>query len=519
MNRDFDKILKDKLGNFEEAPPPHIWENIAAAKPMPSPEIPFYKSISFKVVAVAASILLVVGLSLLKRNSDAIPQENIIKAKNTITYNQNTNTPNTVAVKSNSTIETNNTINTTNKADNSNKEIDKIENNSSPRKVVATNNNSISKTKIFEKPEKQKIQANVSPQNYSLAEKSTFDNKTNSKTSVVETAAVRNDYYESPESIETTSELIIAAELPTEQKLYNSTNTEAELVSNNTEKQNIVEENNQEALQEESAEVFETEIANNEEIIAPTEINADAKIGKDFNPKTREFNKYGFGIHYGYEKLWINEASIDNHNIDLSFNYRNLSFILQTGIGTQFSNDNITYNVEYKRNDYLTTEMRFDSAQFILDSNGVAQIVPVNPYYEDIYDSVNHTYSNSFTETYYSLRLPLLVGYQKDFGKFGLTAKGGFIYSILISKQRTEVYAPDDASRVVMLQYNGSERVSAQIQYVLSAGIVYRLNKSLHLQFDFMGKYYQNSIYETSIYSKMNPWSAEARLGLVYFLN
>jgi hypothetical protein len=196
-----------------------------------------------------------------------------------------------------------------------------------------------------------------------------------------------------------------------------------------------------------------------------------------------------------------------------------LSFILQTGIGTQFSKDRISYNVEYKRNDYLTTEMRFDSATFVLDSNGIAKIVPVNPYYEDIYDSINHTYSNDFTEYYYSLRLPLLVGYQKDYGKFGLTAKGGFIYSILISKQRTEVYSPDEASRVVMLQYDGAERVSAQIQYVLSVGIVYRLNKSFHLQCDLMGKYYQNSIYETSVYSKMNPWSAEARLGLVYFLN
>jgi len=518
MNREFDKILKDKLGSFEEAPPPHIWENIAAAKPMLSPKIPFYKSISFKVAAVAASILLVVGLSLLNRNSDKIPQENIIKEKNTITYNQNTNSPNIVEAKSNSTIETNNTINTTNKAENSINEIDKLENTSLPKKVVATNNNSTSKTKIAEKPEKHNIQSKTSATNYTTIEKTTTNNKINSKASITKTALVIEDARnESHEPIETTSELIAVAELPTQQKSENSTNTETESVTNNTEKQNIVEENNQEALQEKSAEVVE--IANNEEVVVPTEINADARIGKDFNPKTREFNKYGFGVHYGYEKLWINKASIDNHNIDLSFNYRNLSFILQTGIGAQFSNDNITYNVEYKRNDYLTTEMRFDSAQFILDSSGVAHIVPVNPYYEDIYDSVNHTYSNNFTETYYSLRLPLLVGYQKDFGKFGLTAKGGFIYSILISKQRTEVYAPDEASRVVMLQYNGSERVSAQIQYVLSAGIVYRLNKTLHLQFDFMGKYYQNSIYEASVYSKMNPWSAEARLGLVYFLN
>jgi len=163
--------------------------------------------------------------------------------------------------------------------------------------------------------------------------------------------------------------------------------------------------------------------------------------------------------------------------------------------------------------------MRFDSAQFALDSTGTPQLIPVNPYYTDVYDSVNHMQNDNFTESYYSLRIPLMVGYQKDFGKFGAFIKGGFIYSILITKNRSAVYSLDNSSRLVMLQYSGSKRVNHQMQYVLSTGLVYRINKKLHLQTEVMGKYYQKSIYDNPIYVNIKPWSIEGRIGLIYFLN
>jgi hypothetical protein len=203
----------------------------------------------------------------------------------------------------------------------------------------------------------------------------------------------------------------------------------------------------------------------------------------------------------------------------MSFNYRNLNFILQTGIGGQYSKDDRAYNLEYKRNEYLTTEIRFDSAQFVIDSTGTPQLVPVNPYYTDVYDSVNYMQSDNFTESYYSLRIPLMIGYQKDFRRFGGFIKGGFIYSVLITKNRSEVYSLDESSRLVMLQYSGSKRVDSQIQYVMSGVLVFRINKKLHLQTEIMGKYYQSSIYDNPIYDNIKPWSIEGRVGLVYFLN
>lgn len=224
-------------------------------------------------------------------------------------------------------------------------------------------------------------------------------------------------------------------------------------------------------------------------------------------------------MHYGLESIYINDNQLISNNIDFSFNYQNLNFILQSGVGIQFSHDVRSYNLEYMRNDYLTTEMRFDSATFVMDSTGQVNLVPINPYYTEIYDSIHHTYNATYLEKYYSIRIPLMVGYQKDYKKFGLFAKGGVLYSRVIYKEKNAIFEPDEYSRLIKIDYSGSERVSNQIQYLLSFGVAYRFSKNLQFNGEIMTKFYQHSLYDNPAYSGINTWSVEGRFGLMYFIN
>ena len=526
MNKEFDNIIKDKLGSFEEAPPAYMWDKIASGIPVATPTA-FYKTSSFKIAAVAASIAVIIGLSWVYKAN----KQNSISKQEPIQLKEIQKTANIESISENSNI----THYSDDKINKTNQKVEKI----NSKEIKSTNSNK-EKTETQSIDLKSHKNSNIakdtktSYHNYSKNNNSfrlsksedVLNNEDVLITAAVlkgkeekEVAAVRITKKENNEAIK--EEAITIVE-DVDNKIELEENSEEQLVvaiNENSEEQS----KSQETI-EKPEEIIETKAVEVEEdsfdiAKQAEEVNNDNKLNKDFNPKTREFNKYGLGVHYGYEYVKLNDDNINIHNIDMSFNYRNLNFILQTGIGGQYSKDDRVYNLEYKRNEYLTTEIRFDSAQFVIDSTGTPQLVPVNPYYTDVYDSVNYMQSDNFTESYYSLRIPLMIGYQKDFGRFGGFIKGGFIYSVLITKNRSEVYSLDESSRLVMLQYSGSKRVDSQIQYVMSGGLVFRINKKLHFQTEIMGKYYQSSIYDNPIYDNIKPWSIEGRVGLVYFLN
>ncbi|RLD46890.1 MAG: hypothetical protein DRI86_01895 [Bacteroidetes bacterium] len=534
MNKEFDNIIKEKLGSFEEAPPAYMWGKIASGIPAAATQTVFYKTIGFKIATVAASIVVIIGLSWVlnsatKQNSISKPEQNqLIEVKQETINNSSYN---------NTSISY-----TEDKPTDINQKTEKL----APKKVKS--NKVISKIKL-DKPKKQSHEnvAKVTKTSYHNANNSNTNSKvskeskailatkkeavfvtsssliSNNKAIEIAKQESSNVQDEDPIIVDNTSKKKDNKIEPLSEPEIVATNENEEIETKNTE---TIEESNENMEEKtivkpiESAVVESSKTADNSEITNTNEPDDDiVNLKNDFNPKTREYNKYGLGLHYGYEYIKLNDDNIKTHNLDISLNYRNLNFILQTGIGGQYSKDERAYNLEYRKNEYLTTEVRFDSAIFVLDSTGAPQLIPVNPYYTDVYDSVNYVQSDNFTESYYSFRIPLMVGYQKDFGKFGGFIKGGFIYSVLITKNRSEVYSLDESSRLVMLQYSGSKRVDSQIQYVMSGGLVFRINKKMHLQTEIMGKYYQNSIYDNPIYDNIKPWSIEGRVGLVYFLN
>ncbi len=535
-NNKFDNIIKESLGSHEEAPPAYMWDKISSGINAPI-KIAFYKTAYFKIAVVAASLTILIGLSLLFTNTKT--QKIISKTPNTVkadiknspaiskvisknniqTYSKNNNI---ITKKENHSTKQAKTV-LSSLSDNSNLENNLTKNNKTKdaAKLIKTNSSSKIKSnnannKVYVRTEIQNNTNTILTTPISTKEKEISEinieeheiNKTKDKILVSQNQkVVTKNEDKRKEQAKEKNIAIVETKKSVIETTQTGIKTETTSLAKNNKPLEISEDNSKnEAINE------------SDNITTNDAITTDNKINTEFNPKTREYNKYGIGLHYGFEIVKINDDNIKTHNLDLSINYRNLSFIFQSGIGLQYSKDERAYNMEYRKNEYLTTQIRFDSVQFVLDSSGTPSLIPVNPYYTDVFDSVNYLHKDNFTVSYYSLRIPIMLGYQKDFGKFGAFLKGGFIYSILITSNQSDIFSLDESSRLVMLQYSGSKRVDSQIQYVMSTGLVYRINKKLHIHTEIMGKYYQNSIYDNSIYKGTKPWSIETRIGLVYFI-
>lgn len=512
INNEWDNIIKDKLGAFEEAPPAYMWDKIASGIPAASAKVVFYKTTLFKISAVAATIILLLGFGWMwSENNIAKPNNNELLT-NTIEQNNNSkninnyndNSPGDIKIEEKVAIE------------NSNPQVDsKNENEAAGINISSHTKSQYNTHKQSSEKNTQEELANTVSDNSDVSvtgeSNNSLDNNTHPKLAAEISSSEIASTHNSNSSAENVAKADIISQKESSQERNNEITTKSSVVVNKKSVE-VSKEDEEQALTQ--FPLVKT-LAQEEDglSISPEE------IPNSFQPRYRSFNRIGIGAHYGIESIQVNDKQLLSNNIDLSFTFQNLNLIMQSGIGIQFSKDIRDYDLEYLRNDYLATEMRFDSAVFVMDSLGNVNLVPVDPYYTDVYDSIHHTHNASYYEKYYSLRIPVMIGYQKDYKNIGLFAKGGIFYSRVIYKQKTAIYEPDESSRMIQLNYEGTERVSNQIQYVFAAGFAYRFNKNLQFTGEIMTKYYQNSLYDNPAYSNTNPWSAEGRVGLIYFIN
>lgn len=527
---EWNNTIKEKLGAFEEAPPAYMWDKIASGIPSTVVKVAFYRTLTFKVFVAAASIILLLFFAWTWSDSSKRDKLNLTKndySKTTTIkpFNNKSSENDKPLLKETSRIE-----NKANKINNSSENLNSTSTDISTNKADNLISQSANKSGNYNTELVKTVKIATNENINTVTNESSEDDGISSRTTTENIAG--NNQVTEINSHNSNSK--IAAEIASSEIVQLQENNEIAFISQqpekvssqelNTTNPNAVSENNISSQNNETIEEQNIERYPAAKIIdslnAITEIiSPEAIPNTNFNPKTRNFNRVGIGVHYGLESIKMNNNQLLSNNIDLSFNFQNLNFILQSGVGIQLSQDVRNYYLEYMRNDYLATEMRFDSVVFTQDSIGQVSVVPVNPYYTDVYDSIHHTHNASYFEKYYSIRIPVMIGYQKDFKKFGLFSKGGVFYSRVIYKQRTAIYEPDESSRMIKLDYSGNDRVSNQIEYVLAAGLVYRFNRNLQFSGEIMTKFFQNSLYDNPDYSNMNTWSIEGRVGLMYFIN
>jgi hypothetical protein len=504
--QEFDHIIKQKLEGISNEPPAYMWSKIAAAIP-PAANTPVAStglSGTLKIVLLAASAVIIGGLSflLLQKNDDvtrpAVKNTQYSIEKINLRYHKNTavvvdsefnETKSLHSVEFKPSLETLNVttnnkkiISNNNPIDNSDQDFDSAFGNTTKSSAVKPK----LKTTEPQKENSVKTQIKKQPVSLKLAVVPQISNEQEptGSNSVLQTEARKKENQPTPvvESTKLLIEEVATVEIPQE---------EVE-----------VEVNEPNAIEDDSQAT--------EKLSQP-----EPAVAKE-NPKTRQLNKYGIGIHYGPEFMDVDNFKLTDQAVDLSFNYQNMNFIIQTGLGVRYSEDQATYDIKYKRWEYWKTQIRFDSASLYIGPNGDTIFQPANVYYEEIYDSLNHSYQATAKEHYTILQIPILLGYQIDYDKFAIFIKGGIRYSLIAYQQNDDLFIPDENSRITDYNYPIKTRAKSNIDYELSLGGAYKINKHFQIQAEAFGRYYHYSIYEENPPSGIHPWSLSLRAGLVY---
>ena len=528
--QEFDKIIKQKLESVADAPPAYMWDKIAAGIPAAAP-VSGGMAVSVKVALVAASVAIIAGLSFLltqeksQTNRDVI--ENVsysntdyrIKTRELNKTNEELNpilteTPiNQSAQAAVKPIERKSNAAHKNESYTSNNQSAKAVNTKGKEIQDQEFDNIASKTKTSTTTNKKPAVATKAPKPEAKKEGVVY------KLAVApviapETELVSNQKPETPVQ-ETVLHEVSAT---TNNENVQKTEVEQEAVVAENQNEQVSEELNkqEEEVSEAAKEEVEVESAANPVALDAPKVEEESTVRE--NPKTRQLNKYGIGLHYGPEIIDIDGTKMTDQGFDFSFNYQNINFIVQTGLGLRFSQDKVAYDMEYKRWDYLETQIRFDSAVFVLDQNGNPVLQPVDPYYEEVYDSLNHSYHATATENSVMLQIPILLGYQKDFKKFAYFVKGGIRFSVLAYTNTKDLMELDEQSKLVNINYPYQNRAKTNIDYELSLGGLYKINKNFQIHAEAFGRYYHYAIYEEDVASGVYPWSVSGRVGIVYIL-
>ncbi len=220
------------------------------------------------------------------------------------------------------------------------------------------------------------------------------------------------------------------------------------------------------------------------------------------------------GVHFSPEVMFYPEDNINNQNsyrFDLSAALHFSDFFVETGLGLNFSKDQGGYSYDYQK--YLGTyddvyEVTFDSTE-----NGVIPTYHTSP--EDVYDSVSESYHPTKNKYTY-LEIPLLIGFKKDYKRISWFVKGGPSFAFLVHKNIPEVNITDQDILLALNENKQPQRVSSNVQFVLGAGINYRIHKRVSLSFEPVFRYYLTSAYERSYIRSKHTYSAGVRAGLLF---
>lgn len=497
LEKEFDHIVKQKLEAITDTPPAYMWDRIASG--MPAAAVSSGLSTTVKLSMVAAMVVLISGLSFLIMQEGEAVKRDVIK---NVQFNNSEYS-----------------IKRTQQVSNLKEPVSPTPENSNLQNQTGKISSKIEKSKKLDQQLVQKTTKRVNDE--------VSDNEFDALVKLHNPSEIRKA--EQPVSLDkdlvkTNTEVnhqAVSYPLAIDPK---TTEAKAAVVKENnaistTEEVAVGSEGNKETKASEqnvaSSQVEETNNEVSTTAVAKTPKHDETEVLRD-DPKNRQLNKYGIGFHYGPEFMDIDGAKLTDHGFDFSFNYQNLNFILQTGLGLRFSQDQIAYNMKYERWDYLETQIRFDSAVFVLDQYGNPVLQPVDPYYVDVYDSITHSYYATATQQTTMLQIPILVGYQQDFKRFAYFIKGGIRYSLVIYTHTKDLLEIDNQSRLVNMNYPQQIRTKSNIDYELALGGVYKLNKSFQVQAEIFGRYYHYSIYEKNPPSEVNPWSLSGRIGLVY---
>ena len=205
----------------------------------------------------------------------------------------------------------------------------------------------------------------------------------------------------------------------------------------------------------------------------------------------------------------------NDYSLELIAAYEKSRFILEGGVGANYTTESVKYGVNYSS---------YDSVGYFINVNSFS-IDPGNPdsirfetSLKNIYDSISHYRIQENTNKYAYLQIPVRIGYrliEKD--RFSLDLKVGILFSLQVYKDVPEVpYQGSDAEQIeVILHY--PDRLKTNWQYTAGVGMNYHINRNLRFTLEPFYRQYIKSVYSSdSEYSARSPYAFGIRGGLYF---
>lgn len=240
-------------------------------------------------------------------------------------------------------------------------------------------------------------------------------------------------------------------------------------------------------------------------------------------PVNRNAAPYSLSFTTGYDKLFNTSTKLTHsYNSDLRLSWQRNDFMIQTGFGIDYSNDQWNYSYDFRQKEVVGSYTKVDSISFIQSMDSLGNIIYLPRYFtssQNVYDSINR-HTSHFARDYYTyIHFPVLMAYRVfSFRRLDVHMKLGPVFSILISKTQN---TPDNAladSRLILSKNNRISRLSTNYYMVAACDIKYSISSNIALTLEPTLRYFKDPFYEAGP-SSDNPWSAGFRFGLTYNLN
>lgn len=249
-------------------------------------------------------------------------------------------------------------------------------------------------------------------------------------------------------------------------------------------------------------------------------VRGQEKAEMDSDRSGKNKNNYGeggpwaFGVYFTPEMISYpsdNELKNYSYSLDLHANYKVGNYFLQSGLGLARSHEQGNSQINY--NKYVGSYEDVYNVTF--DSTSGTLIPVYHTETVNVYDSINHVEISSSKRYYTYLQIPLFVGYGKELNRFGWFVKGGPSISFLVDEKLPESDMNPMDALVLNVEDELPARINTNWQFVLSAGVTYKLGTRVSISVEPMFRYYIKSVYEQDKLNTKHPYSIGLRTGFL----
>lgn len=279
-----------------------------------------------------------------------------------------------------------------------------------------------------------------------------------------------------------------------------TSNQDTVLFSEIIENLNLIDENQETLIQKNIAKIYQPKnITENSDTCLTNNSLSDAvqksfpdNLSQGLDPKHDYGKSSGFFVGFGFSPEYnFNTSSEINHwsyGADISLGYERKHFILQTGAGVWFNNSKSEYSIDYGK--YESTGNYNYVTTFTIDTIPMYQNDTLFGYIYrpifhtavvEIFDTVRHQQIiNTNTRLTY-LTIPLIAGYSKTFKKCGINIKAGGIFTFMLGKQAKETPFDDDMAKIYSIDNKNPNRSLHQWSFLIIPEFDYYLTHDLSI--------------------------------------